>query len=272
MSKRKAVGADSSGASQLAAAGAKQSCASRSAASQEPRLEVRRRANVTHMVCATLGCGRQAASLRASFCRPCFLETARANSLKRQSFRGGRGGGGVVGNKGGRGVVGNKGGRGVVGNKGNTTAGQSKVNAAEKRKSFKGNTETGQSKRSAGKRSGLKRSAKHALVVKKRWLDKILDGEKDWEIRSSRTRHRGWVHFAQSGSTGKLMGRARLVGCHQLLSDEEFESHVHRHCVVKRSSVPYKKVFAWVLEQAERFEKPFAYAHRPGAVVWVNVR
>ena len=213
------------------------------------------------MACVTLGCGRQAASSRAKFCRQCFLESARANSLKRRNFRGGRGGGGVVGNKGGRGVVGNKGGRGVVGNKG----GRGVVGN-------KGNTTAGQSKRIAGKRSGLKRSAKHALVVKKRWLDKILDGEKDWEIRSALTRHRGWVHFAQSGSTGKLMGRARLVGCHQLLSDEEFESHVHRHCVVKRSSVPYKKVFAWVLEQAERFEKPFAYTHRPGAVVWVNVR
>ena len=43
----------------------------------------------------------------------------------------------MVGNKGGRGVVGNKGGRGVVGNKGNTTAGQSKINAAEKRKTLK---------------------------------------------------------------------------------------------------------------------------------------
>ena len=99
--------------------------------------------------------------------------------MKRRSFRGGRGSGGVVGNKG------NITARGVVGNKGNATAGQSKVNAVEKRKIFKGNMETGQSKRSAGKRSGLKRSAKHALVVKKRWLDKILDGEKDWEIRSS---------------------------------------------------------------------------------------
>ena len=125
MSKRKALGADSSGASQPAAPGAKQSRASSSAASEELRLEVCRRASVTHMVCATLGCGRQTASSRASFCRLCFLESARANSLKRQSFRGGGG------------VVGNKGGRGVGGNKGNTAAGQSKVNAAEKRKSFK---------------------------------------------------------------------------------------------------------------------------------------
>ena len=145
------------------------------------------------MACATVGCGRQTASSRAKFCRQCFLESARASNLKRRSFRGG----------------------GVVGNKGNTTVGQSKINAAEKRKSFQGNTETGQSKRSAGKRSGLKRSAKHALVVKKRWLDNILDGEKDWEIRSSRTRHRGWVFFAQSKATGQWR-QAVFVAAQQL--------------------------------------------------------
>ena len=107
----------------------------------------------------------------------------------------------------------------------------------------------------------MKRSAKHALVVKKRWLDKILDGEKDWEIRSSRTRHRGWVFFAQSKATGQLLGRARLVDCFELSADT-FEAHAHRHCVAAWSSVTYKRAFAWVLEQAERFETPFAYAQR----------
>ena len=104
-----------------------------------------------------------------------------------------------------------------------------------------------------------------------RWLDKILDGEKNWEIRSSRTRNREWVFFAQSKATGQLLGRARLVDCFELSADT-FEAHADRHCVPTWSSVTYKRAFAWVLEQAGRFEKPFAYAHRPGAVVWVNVR
>ena len=91
------------------------------------------------------------------------------------------------------------------------------------------------------------------------------------EIRSSRTRHRGWVFFAQSKATGQLLGRARLVDCFELSADT-FEAHAHRHGVAAWSSLTYKRAFAWVLEQAERFEKPFAYAHRPGAVVWVNVR
>jgi hypothetical protein len=185
------------------------------------------------VTCATPGCSSEAASSRAKFCRQCFAERARTNNSKRKR----RGG--------------NNSAQGVAGNKGNTSSGHPKKNA--------------------GKRSGVKRSAKHALVVKKPWLDKILTGEKDWEIRSSRTSQRGWVFFAQSKATGQLLGRARLVGCLEL-SAEEFKRNVHRHRVAKWSDVPYKRVFAWVLERAERFEKPFAFAHRPGAVVWVKVR
>ena len=79
------------------------------------------------------------------------------------------------------------------------------------------------------------------------------------------------MFFAQSKATGQLLGRARLVDCFELSADT-FKAHAHRHCVAAWSSLTYKRAFAWVLEQAERFEKPFAYAHRPGAVVWVNVR
>ena len=191
---------------------------------------------------ATPGCDSEAASSRAKLCRQCCLERARTNSNNRKTFGG---------NRFARGVVGNKGGRGVVGNKGNTNAGHPK--------------------RNAGKRSGVRRSAKHALVVKKRWLDIILPGEKTWEIRPSRTSHRGWVFFAQSKATGQLLGRARLVDCLELSADE-FEEHVHLHRVDKFADVPYKRVFAWMLERPERFEKPFAFDHRPGAVVWVKVR
>jgi len=54
-------------------------------------------------------------------------------------------------------------------------------------KSNAGNETKGAAKKRAGGRSGLKRSAKIALVVKKRWLDQILAGVKDWEIRGSST-------------------------------------------------------------------------------------
>ena len=83
--------------------------------------------------CATHGCERKVASSRARYCRQCFIVRARLASLRRSSFGGGGGGNRVA--------------RGLSGNAGNKITGPTKV--------------------SAGSRSGVKRSAKHALVVQK---------------------------------------------------------------------------------------------------------
>ena len=150
--------------------------------------------------------------------------------------------------------------------------------ASSKRKVFggggvlgnSGNTTTGRKKKRAGKRSGVRRSAKRALVVKKRWLDLILAGQKKWEIRGSSTTKRGWIHFAESQAGGKLMGRARLVDCFPV-SRESFVRNFHQHRVPSLSMVPYHTPYAWVLEDCEKFDKAFNYEHKRGAVIWVDV-
>ena len=132
-----------------------------------------------------------------------------------------------------------------------------------------GNRSKGQSKKLAGVRSGLKRSSTVALVVKKHWLDLILAGKKDWEIRGVKTTRRGWIHLAESKATGKLMGRVRLVDC-RAVARESFMEHADHHRVENVEDVKYKNIYAWVLESAERFDKPFGYMHAPGAVIWVK--
>ena len=135
--------------------------------------------------CSKPRCTNDAVSTRLKFCTACFKKNASLASSKRKIFSGNTSGKGVLGNRG------NTSAKGVLGNRGNTT--------------------TGRKKKRAGKRSGVRRSAKRALVVKKRWLDLILAGQKKWEIRGSSTAKRGWIHFAESQASGKLMGRARLV-------------------------------------------------------------
>ena len=180
-------------------------------------------------------CGRQAKSSRARYCAQCFRDNAaRKGSLSSGNARGNPGN---AGNS-----------RGNPGNAGNVLV----VKKWAKR---------------AGERSGVRRSAKSVLVVKKRWLDKILAGQKTWEIRGGPTAKRGWIHFAQSGFTGKLMGRARLVGC-RLLRRSSFKQNVSHHCVDSWDDVKYKKPYAWVLEDAERFERPFDYRYKIGAVIF----
>ena len=157
------------------------------------------------------------------------------------------------------------GGGGVLGNSGNTTTARGKGVLGNG-----GNTTTGRKKKRAGKRSGVRRSAKRALVVKKRWLDLILAGQKKWEIRGSSTAKRGWIHFAESQAGGKLMGRARLVDCFPV-SQESFVQNFHQHRVPSLSMVPYHTPYAWVLEDCEKFDKAFNYEHKRGAVIWVDV-
>ena len=124
-------------------------------------------------------CGRQAKGPYARFCTPCFVANAK---LKGSDSSGNSSASGNVRNAG-----------NSSGNPGNA-----------------GNVKKGKVKKDAGKRSGLRRSAKKALVVKKKWLDLILAGQKTWEIRGSSTSKRGWVHFAESQAGGKLKGSCAL--------------------------------------------------------------
>ena len=179
-------------------------------------------------------------------------------SSKRKVF----GGGGVLGNSGNTTTAR---GEGVLANRGNTTIARGKGVLGNV-----GNTTTGMNKRCAGERSGVRRSAKRALVVKKRWLDLILAGQKKWEIRGTSTAKRGWIHFAGSQAGGKLMGRARLVDCFPL-SRESFVWNFHQHRVPSLSMVPYYTPYAWALEDCEKLDKAFNYEHKRGAVIWVDV-
>ena len=66
------------------------------------------------------------------------------------------------------------------------------------------------------------------------------------------------------------MGRARLKYCFEL-SMSDFAKDYNHHYVHRLSDMPYKHIYAWVLENAERFDKPSVYDHRQGAVIWVRV-
>ena len=203
-------------------------------------------------------CGRKAKSSRAKFCLLCFKENAAAKA--RSGTGNSRGNPGNAGNsRGNPGNAGNSGGN--LGNAGNSHARGNRGNA--------GNINRGRAKESAGQRSGVKRCAKFALVVKKYWLEKILAREKDWEIRSCSTARRGWIHFAQSKAGGTLVGRARLVDC-QELDEATFLQNIARHHVPRWSMVPYKRVFAWVLQDAQRYAQPLHYEHEQGAVIWAK--
>jgi hypothetical protein len=187
-------------------------------------------------------CGRNVKTARSKLCGICFRGQAVVSGARSS---------------------GNATARGTLGNSGNATASGTLDNS--------GNRSKGQRKQLACARSGLKRFSTTALVVKKHWLDLILAGEKNWEIRGVGTTRRGWIHLAESKATGKLMGRVRLVDC-RAIARESFMEHAAHHRLKSVEYVKYKNIYAWVLEKAERFDKPFDYRHAPGAVIWVKTR
>ena len=107
------------------------------------------------------------------------------------------------------------------------------------------------------------------LIIRKPWIDYILEGTKVWEIRGNKTNIRGKIELIQSGS-GLVVGCCEIVDCIQLSLDE-YKQNVNKHCVTKVDSLPYNKTYAWVLKNQKRYEHPRKYKHPNGAIIWVNL-
>lgn len=110
---------------------------------------------------------------------------------------------------------------------------------------------------------GLDRS----LIIKKEWLDLILDGGKVWEMRSFKTKITGRVGLIESG-TGLIVGEVEIIGScpHPVKADNEF-FEFHK---VKDSSLLKKWCYAWLLQKAIRYKDPIKYDHKQGAVIFVK--
>ena len=112
----------------------------------------------------------------------------------------------------------------------------------------------------------------NGLIIKKKWLDLILAGQKTWEIRGSNTKVRGRIALIESGS-GLVLGEAHLVDVVGPLTKREMLANVKKHHVTEetiRRGLRYKSPHAWILTNAKRYRKPVPYDHPAGAVIWVK--
>jgi hypothetical protein len=108
-----------------------------------------------------------------------------------------------------------------------------------------------------------------ALIVKKEHLDKILDGDKTWEMRSSKTNIRGRIGLIESGS-GLIVGEVTLTDCGPALDVLTALMNMPSH-QVSDIQLLKKWKYPWVLKDAKRYEKPIPYKHPQGAVIWVRL-
>lgn len=109
------------------------------------------------------------------------------------------------------------------------------------------------------------------LVIDDPWIGHILEGKKDWEMRSQATSHRGWFGLIRKG--GRLVvGLANLVDCGKSLSMSEMieaqEHHRIPEAMIRNGDIP-KWVIPWKLGDIRRLDQPIPYEHKNGAVTWV---
>lgn len=112
---------------------------------------------------------------------------------------------------------------------------------------------------------------KKGLIVREPYASLIVEGKKVWEIRKTRTRVRGEILII---SNGKAIGKAELVDVLGPFTPEELAEHEDKH----RASVSFlreysngKPLYAWVLKNAEKFEKPKEVEMAKGVQIWANV-
>jgi len=111
-----------------------------------------------------------------------------------------------------------------------------------------------------------------ALLIRHPHIDKILDGQKTWEIRGSRTAIRGTIALIASGS-GTVIGVCDVVDCIGPLTQDEFRKNAARAGMRKSEAQLgwYRQTYAWVLANPKYLKKPVPYEHPTGAVIWTTL-
>jgi hypothetical protein len=94
------------------------------------------------------------------------------------------------------------------------------------------------------------------LIVQEPHLSNILNGHKTWEIRRQNTNIRGLIGL---GRNEEMYGKAVLKDSF-LMSVQDLMKHQDKHLVSPQWLKKYAKgknnLFVWLLEKAERLEKP----------------
>lgn len=111
-----------------------------------------------------------------------------------------------------------------------------------------------------------------ALLIRRPWIDKILDRKKTWEIRGSRTMIRGTIGLIASKSA-TVIGLCDLVDCIVPLTAEQYRKNAKKAGMRPNEAVlgHYRQTYAWVMEKPRLLKRPVPYQHPSGAVIWVKL-
>ncbi|KQQ15546.1 hypothetical protein ASF59_14570 [Methylobacterium sp. Leaf121] len=111
-----------------------------------------------------------------------------------------------------------------------------------------------------------------ALIIDEPWIGLILRGEKTWEMRRTACHQKGQIALIRKGS-GQVVGFADCEGSLPALADAYRAAEPRHRIPVDRQTQAFADGWRtpWVITNARPLDRPVAYAHRSGAVIWVNL-
>lgn len=111
-----------------------------------------------------------------------------------------------------------------------------------------------------------------ALIIDEPWITRIINGEKDWEMRSTPSRIRGPIGLIRKGSL-QVVGIADFHDVSGPYHNEQLVSNTHHHTIpsVRFDEPGYKWRYAWEFRDARALNVPVSYQHKNGAVTWVEL-
>jgi len=112
------------------------------------------------------------------------------------------------------------------------------------------------------------------LIIRRPWIDRILSGEKTWEMRSRKTLYRGLVGLIGQG-TGMIVGVAELVDSLPPLDATTFAATRIKHTIPEDLDTEVFEagwVYPWVFRDSCSLSRAVEAGQRPGQVIWVPLK
>ena len=107
------------------------------------------------------------------------------------------------------------------------------------------------------------------LIIRKRWLDKILGDTKSWEMRSQPTLYRGAIALICQGTGGQILGVADLVESLPALTETAFKETRGKHGIPPEDDARVLQdgwVYPWVIRNVRKLGTPVFSGQRPGQI------
>lgn len=107
------------------------------------------------------------------------------------------------------------------------------------------------------------------LIVKQPYAKLIIDGKKEWELRSRCPPSKKLSKELYLLSSGKVLGKIKIE-THWVANKKDLEKNIDKHCS-ETSFLPKHHVsHVWKVQVIKKFSKPKKYVHPTGARVWVK--